>query len=1225
MLFPEGHQLKLLSDDELASINWMVQNLAERRFGKTQYEFLHYFILNLIERRIQNEQDPVAVFMGRSISGINTTSADSQDILSNFISFARVYTRMSRGLQRNKNGVLKGIMDRRTRSRGLLGTAEYKELKGKATEILNPKLESIEFRDGGNAIANYPEFLNGILENIAFPIPERPEGIPQQENGAIQSSDLSPEMLDALSRVADASLWYGRTLVVPMGKKAVHIKFLKQGEQAPVLKYEFDMMNYLNKRKTEWGLRGEYPRGLAALVRVNVQSHPEIPSIFATQKGPLVLAQDNGDYLAMVYETDLDSKGRNPYTTYLNDPDLTYEEFEKGFQININDIMKLAAHGIFNLELIELFHNQEHGNSRQYDWMVDVKHFQQTRRGAGRINDIPGATLYPNMRLSGLSDFAGFRSIKDLLEDQQVRNRADNRFGRLLNMVDRDNNRAAPYIISSVVGDALLSLSFIPVTYLQNRDFAFHDGVPTELSYESALDQNSFLDRMIKMLFIESGIDYSRDPDVLAISPDYNLIAQEYAFFMNGDYVTKPIPSDFYTGATVTQLVRGRGWSLRGWNIRNTEYEIPSRNRELHVKVPSRDLGPVNGPNPVQELVRGLYIAIPQMVIGRLTSSANAAMTVGRPEAKKDAAMLTEIENIINEFSFNEDFNGKIGRVEYLFNHLVEQLKETEPDLRLNIDQLIDDERKQRDKKQGGFKNRVLLLDENGKPIKLVRDGAEKNPNLKTRRANGPEYRDFLAPKLKEEFGYLKNAYAVTPVDKGRLIHELAALKDVIDTIKDQAMTGLDVSQDFYDRDDTNFLRAVEYFNQNMVGKRVAWDDIITLYEIFRGDDLNPEYTPEEREKRFQTIEKSEFTPFEKLLEMINKKCSSRLEALKYAAFVWGIIIGNPSSKQIFTTPRINDMTYGLPGFDRVIDSAVLERVRQTRPLTIFDYHLLHPAQGHRRLAWFMMNYVLVNNGLTPVYFSREEREDAGGYFSAVNFPEGIFRILEERAKAVGATGTGGSKAMVGTYSVDGNALQAILSNLQFEDPHRDYEKDFDAMRDQLSPPINAVLDDMFVRSKRFYSAYKMNASAPEPQPSDHKNFRIYNLYKNHPLPILIGITLQLLDELYKKTISPEEAVELLNKLSEAIKRYNNSSNASYREIVPSLDLPWLINLALSSEFENNIFFINLTSALKRLPLNLRVQTIALNLKLQGLHLMISYDFEDVQCLNTILGQAFLI
>ena len=215
------------------------------------------------------------------------------------------------------------------------------------------------------------------------------------------------------------------------------------------------------------------------------------------------------------------------------------------------------------------------------------------------------------------------------------------------------------------------------------------------------------------------------------------------------------------------------------------------------------------------------------------------------------------------------------------------------------------------------------------------------------------------------------------------------------------AMTGLDLSQDFYDRDDPNFIRAVEYFNRHMVGKAVSWEEIITLYEIFRGDDLNPEYASQEREKRLQTINKSEFTPFEKLLAMINKKCANRDEALKYAATVWGVIIGNPNSKQIFTTPAINDMTWGLSGFDRILDLGVLKRVRQTRPLTIFDLHLSHPAQGHRRLAWFMMNYVLLNNGLSPVYFNQEERDNAGGLFSPVFFPHGIFKILNERAHPV--------------------------------------------------------------------------------------------------------------------------------------------------------------------------------------------------------------------------------
>ncbi len=628
--------VKLISDNELASLKWILANLPESEYGSDRISFIHFFVLSLVERRIQNKRSPVAVLMGRAISSIKKEAADSADIITNFIYFAWVYTRMSRGLQENHNEILKEIIDRQLEASGDLGAPQYNALKTSVIGALNPKIRNIEFKDGGNANTDFPEFLNGLLGEISFPVPERPLGMPQREPGFVKSVAISPQILSALKRAGEESLWFGRTMVVPIeaDKKAIHIKFLRQGEDISLLGYEYDMMNFFNERKTEWDLIGAYPRGVARLIRINAQQNPGILPSRATQKGPLMLAQEDGDYLAIVYETDLDAQGRNAYTTYLNDPDLSHDEFEKAFKVNIHDLMKLASHGIFNLELIELFHNQEHGRSRQYDWMVDVKHFQETRRVAGRINDIPGSTFYPNMRLSGLSDFAGFRSLGDILEDKEVRNKADNRVGRLLNMVNDDPLKAAPYLITALLGDTILSLSLLPVTYLQNRDYAFHNGNATELVYDGASNQDDFFYRMLSILFAESAVEYAENPDVIAVAPDYKLMARQFTYFMNREYVIKQIPLGFYPGAEITQVAQGRGWTEKGWDIRNAKYLIPSRNSNLNFTVSSFDLGPVNGPNPVQELIRGLYLVIPQMVVGRLTSSTSSAMVVSNKVMK---------------------------------------------------------------------------------------------------------------------------------------------------------------------------------------------------------------------------------------------------------------------------------------------------------------------------------------------------------------------------------------------------------------------------------------------------------------------------------------------------------------------------------------------------------------------------------------------------------------
>ena len=77
-------------------------------------------------------------------------------------------------------------------------------------------------------------------------------------------------------------------------------------------------------------------------------------------------------------------------------------------------------------------------------------------------------------------------------------------------------------------------------------------------------------------------------------------------------------PSDMYRGTEMAYGEGMRGWSKKfGWDVTGAEYSIASRNPELKITRRSRDLGYVNGWNPIQELFKGLYVATTLMTAGK--------------------------------------------------------------------------------------------------------------------------------------------------------------------------------------------------------------------------------------------------------------------------------------------------------------------------------------------------------------------------------------------------------------------------------------------------------------------------------------------------------------------------------------------------------------------------------------------------------------------------------
>lgn len=240
--------------------------------------------------------------------------------------------------------------------------------------------------------------------------------------------------------------------------------------------------------------------------------------------------------------------------------------------------------------------------------------------------------------------------------------------------------------------------------------------------------------------------------------------------------------------------------------------------------------------------------------------------------------------------------------------------------------------------------------------------------------------------------------------------------------------------------DDENFLEAAKYFNGKVLGYKLTWEKIIDLFEILRGDRKQPAYDNDVYEKRLHSVKtmipgqrnidqairlaldttpqgkasyelyleklaaegkavpEYPFNPKERsrlltdsldLENLPNMRFGTRAEVLRNAARIYEFIIG---VHIFFKTNRHgsaeDDWTWEitrLPGFD---NEAIAKSTGEP------------PASGHHRLAWFVMNYFLINNGYTPLYLKKGEGGSNGPY-GIVKPPAGLYGWSDERLSSI--------------------------------------------------------------------------------------------------------------------------------------------------------------------------------------------------------------------------------
>lgn len=438
----------------------------------------------------------------------------------------------------------------------------------------------------------------------------------------------------------------GRTLIYknPRGR-CLALKALKSNEDVSMLDYESRMFAYLNKYKKDLGLKSIFPSPYP------IQSHRIIKVKPDTAAAEALFNQvnkdghryelniKNGYYTFMAYETINEA-----YFTYLRNSAIPPDKFQEALSVNLQDLFTLAKYGIIHTDLIELFHNTlmtNRNDGGKYLWMVDIIRPMQRRAGAGRLHAWTKTVEYPNMRLSGIADFSGIYLLKDLAEDD---NPLSEHMHTFRNRHPEYNSEV--FYLASYLGDYLLSAALVIGRRLRDR---------CELNWR----EPAGLSGLMEDCYVNAFSAFSDRPE-----HEIRLIAET----INWDRFAMQMPINMAKGDKLVDYLLNKNipWQIYGPNV-IIDYADNYNTSRKWLDTPEKkgwyfdnknpDLGPVNGPNPLQELIKANYIFTAFCLTGK-----SSHLAYKKPAEKQPVQyiLLEELKNeLLREHKNKITDNGK--------------------------------------------------------------------------------------------------------------------------------------------------------------------------------------------------------------------------------------------------------------------------------------------------------------------------------------------------------------------------------------------------------------------------------------------------------------------------------------------------------------------------------------------------------------------------------------
>lgn len=475
-------------------------------------------------------------------------------------------------------------------------------------------LKRMELRYDGFAKNTASSFAEGLLGGYpAIATLHAPEGFPVKRDiagaalaGKATLDEMIPEGYALDQEIGNGGV-LGRTLVYRSadGKKRIAFKLQKKGEDPGLLDYENQMFEYANKNRDSLGLVSDYP----APHFFDGQRMAKVKDIPAEVKDRLVVAVENsgGFYTFTAYET-----GSEDYFTYVTD--ITWpSRFNAAVSRSTHDLFVLARYGIIHTELLGMAHTPDPSrpDSGQYIPDVDIRKpdpvqvsgregVYYIKNGPGRLHRwIKGATEYANARASGLADLM-WEKISALSEEG---NSATKHLGRFEGRREKEFYSLSVFNTAHFLNEYLLSAALlIGRNWRENQ--LFTPGAPQALAKE------------MKYVFMTSAATYlhwgAADPRLegLARTVDWERLAGQMALFMaEGEPYSKYLFERPISAQELTELFGDAVVNLPYFSDERQllpEYHINNRIWSANAQDP--DLGPYNGPMPLQELMKATMV-----------------------------------------------------------------------------------------------------------------------------------------------------------------------------------------------------------------------------------------------------------------------------------------------------------------------------------------------------------------------------------------------------------------------------------------------------------------------------------------------------------------------------------------------------------------------------------------------------------------------------------------
>lgn len=471
---------------------------------------------------------------------------------------------------------------------------------------------SMGLYDGGRAENTMADTAHVLRR--AFARPTDDEGMAERM-GALPTPVL--EALDVRALVARTNAApevYGRTLVVTSVRgERIALKLAKRGEDprlllasldASPLTREWKMHHLLTRLSTSLGLEsaptapiGNGPfllRGIPKSWIAAVQEQARKPGCESFE-----LACDGAEHFAIGYRHPED------HHTYLNDPRISARQFREATARGLGDAARLMSAGLFPTVSADFMHNAS--EQRSYHWNTDdlrapPRETHARSLGAGRLHAWRTCVACVNFRVSGLADPKYLYLARDLIDHSRRRER----------LALHASDEARLLAEASIMGDLLFAWALTAADSALARHEALARGEtgiePLDLVAELRHGLEVFVSRyaglapeIARKLITASGIDFPRMANQFEAFTGKGAFEPLATNGALGDALERELFGDhvelLYEGRNAIgrwlTLRQGRGFQAAlGWS---TDGE-------------NQDLGPVNGPFPVQELIRALFL-----------------------------------------------------------------------------------------------------------------------------------------------------------------------------------------------------------------------------------------------------------------------------------------------------------------------------------------------------------------------------------------------------------------------------------------------------------------------------------------------------------------------------------------------------------------------------------------------------------------------------------------